>query len=544
YLYTRLALAGMSGVWSDAAAGIEFVYQLSPTSLLAAFFITVSVALVVAWIAARRIGAVQPSALIGGTGNPLAGGTAFWKKKRLRWDWIIFILGLLGGIGSLLAPKTPGTIAEQGLFFGAGFWLVAAGVAAASIILRRTLRPGRGLPSISVLGRQQAARRRGRSLAVIGLMAAGVFMVSAINSFRLDGSRGADRRGSGTGGFAYVGEATLPIYEDLNTVGGREKYGLDSVPSGFEVVSFRASNGEDASCLNLNRAQRPRLLGVDPDRLAELGAFTFTQNSDSQKEGWSGLDLTPTRTDPAVPVIAGIIDQSTAIYALGISSVGSRLQYETVSGAAFEVEIVGFLDTSILQGSVIISEENFIEQFPDSGGYQLLLIDGSDATPSGELDSTANALSRMFAARGLELRPASDKLNEFNAVQNTYLSIFSTLGGLGILLGTIGLAIVVGRNVLERRGELGVMQAVGFDRGQLGRLILSEHWFLHVSGVLLGLGAALVAVLPRLGAGMSPGTWGLLLGINAAVLAGGLVFCWLASRWTTQGNLTEAIRTE
>ena len=45
----------------------------------------------------------------------------------------------------------------------------------------------------------------------------------------------------------------------------------------------------------------------------------------------------------------------------------------------------------------------------------------------------------MLEDRGMEWVPAAQRLNDFNAVQNTYLSIFSTLGGLGLLLGTVGL---------------------------------------------------------------------------------------------------------
>jgi hypothetical protein len=36
-------------------------------------------------------------------------------------------------------------------------------------------------------------------------------------------------------------------------------------------------------------------------------------------------------------------------------------------------------------------------------------------------------------------------LAEFNTVENTYLSIFQVLGGLGLLLGSAGLGIVVAR---------------------------------------------------------------------------------------------------
>ncbi len=533
YLYTRLALLGMSGVWQEAAAGIEFVYHLKPATLLSAFFGTVIVALLVVWFASRRASAVQPSQLISGSEDLELSSTA-----KGRWDWISLVVGLLGGLGCLFAPKVPGTIAEQGMFFGAGFLITVAGVALSSILIRGFLKPSEVLKSLGALGRQHTVRRRGRSLAVIGLMAAGVFMVTAINSFRLDGERGADRRGSGTGGFAFVGESTLPIYEDLNGEAGRGKYGLNDFKELFEVLPFRVSDGEDASCLNLNRAQRPRLMGVDADQIAALEPFTFTKSL-ADGAGWTAL-AREEESEGGVPVIPGIIDQNTAIYALQ-KAIGDTVVYETVSGASFAVRIVGFLDTSILQGSLIVSEESFIRYFPDAGGYQFFLLN----SPSGQrLDPVAAHMTRMFGDLGLEMRPASDRLNEFNAVQNTYLSIFSTLGGLGIFLGTLGLAVIVGRNVLERRGQLGVMQAMGFSRDRLSGMVLSEHWFLHVSGVILGLVAAIIAILPQLSKGAASLPWGLLLGINGAVLIGGLIFCWIAARSVVKGNLMEAIRQE
>ncbi|MEO0415875.1 MAG: ABC transporter permease, partial [Verrucomicrobiota bacterium] len=156
----------------------------------------------------------------------------------------------------------------------------------------------------------------------------------------------------------------------------------------------------------------------------------------------------------------------------------------------------------------------------------------------------ASHLTRMLGDQGLEMRRASERLDEFNAVQNTYLSIFSTLGGLGLLLGTLGLAIIVGRNVLERRGQLGVMQAVGFPKASLAKLVLSEHWFLHVGGVAIGVIAAVVAVLPKLLSRSSDMPVGLLVGMNVAILVGGLIFCWVAAKMALRGKLIDAVRSE
>lgn len=539
YLYTRLALAGMSGVWQEAAAGVEFLYFLKPASLATAFVVTVIVALVVVWLSSRRVMAVHPATLISGFADDSV------VAGRRRWDRPIFLVALLGALGCLFAPKVEGTMEEQGLFFGAGFLITLAGVALCSILIRRFLRPSATLASLGSLGRQHTVRKRGRSLAVIGLMAAGVFMVTAINSFRLDGSRGAERRDSGTGGFAYAGESTVPVYEDLSGGEGRRKYGLDSLKQDFRLLSFRVSEGEDASCLNLNRAQRPRLLGVQVDEMAALNPFHFTKTASAPTGDASPWTLLSEKEADAegMPVIPGIVDQNSAIYALR-KSVGDLVPYETVSGEAFAVRIVGFLDTSILQGRLMIDEAEFLRFFPDAGGYRYFLLDGGAGESTATLAPVAAHLTRMFGDLGLEMRPAADQLNEFNAVQNTYLSIFSTLGGLGIFLGTLGLAILVGRNVMERRGQLGVMQAVGFTRRALAGMVLSEHWFLHLSGVVVGLGAALLAVLPKLGGGSTGLPWSLLAAINGGVLVGGLVFCALAARAVLRGRLLDAIRQE
>lgn len=538
YLYTRLALYGMSGVWQEAAAGMEFTYSLKLQTLLISFVVTLVVALTVVWFSSRKVTAIHPSTLISGSDDLSLGG-----NPKSRGDVIALAAGVAGALGCLFAPKIEGTMAEQGLFFGAGFLMTVAGIAFCSILIRRFLRPSAVLTSLGALGRQHTVRRRGRSLAVIGLMAAGVFMVTAINSFRLEGARGAERRNAGTGGFAYVGESTLPVYEDLNGEAGRKKFGLDAFTETFTMLPLRVSNGDDASCLNLNRAQRPRLMGVDTEEMAAINPFTFTGKIAEPGTGespWRFLATEHPALEDGTPVIAGIIDQNTAIYALQ-KGIGDTVLYETVSGQSFAVLICGFLETSILQGSLLIDEANFIRFFPDAGGYRFFLMDGK----SGQsLEPVAAHLTRMFGDLGLEMRPAADRLNEFNAVQNTYLSIFSTLGGLGIFLGTLGLAVIVGRNVMERRGQLGVMQAMGFTRKRLAGMILSEHWFLHLSGVIIGLGAALLAVLPELTKGSSSLPWGLLAAINGAVLFGGLLFCFGAAKMVLRGNLMDAIRRE
>jgi len=139
---------------------------------------------------------------------------------------------------------------------------------------------------------------------------------------------------------------------------------------------------------------------------------------------------------------------------------------------------------------------------------------------------------------------AAQRLNAFNAVQNTYLGTFQILGGLGLLLGSAGLGVVVLRNVLERRGELGLLVAVGFTRQALQKLVLSEHAALLALGLAIGIISAAVAVLPAL---LSPGRQLPYLSLAVtlgAVLLNGTLWTLVATRYALRGNLLEALRNE
>src|SRR5439155_10619229 len=140
----------------------------------------------------------------------------------------------------------------------------------------------------------------------------------------------------------------------------------------------------------------------------------------------------------------------------------------------------------------------FVMRFPSAGGYRMFLIDA----PSPNVAEISQTLSRALRDAGLELTPTTRRLAAFNAVQNTYLSTFQVLGGLGLLLGSVGLGVVVMRNVFERRGELALLSAVGFHPRALKWLVMSEHGALLLLGLGVGLVAALAAVLPAL---LSPG---------------------------------------
>ena len=136
--------------------------------------------------------------------------------------------------------------------------------------------------------------------------------------------------------------------------------------------------------------------------------------------------------------------------------------------------------------------------------------------------------------------PSRERLAAYLAVENTYLSTFQMLGGLGLLLGALGLAVVLLRSVWERRGE----RALGFRQRALAWLVLAENGFLLLIGLGIGAASAVLAVAPHLLASQGDVPWLRLAGMLAAVVLAGMATECLAVAMSLQAPLLTALRRE
>lgn len=535
--YTQGMIAALGTVWRGAVGGLRVVFEPSLVSGISGAYGVFFMGLMAMIFATRRISKRSPVQLLTGSATGAEHRSRAerpWYKRKAVWG---LALSLLGALGALSAGSNQSNAMIQTVsFFLGGMLILVAGLLVASLLLGSSDKWLKGRRALAALGVRNSSRKRGRSLSVIVIMAAGVFMVCATNAFRQDAASSSSDRAAGTGGFRFVGESSLPIYEDLDLPETRELYALDDEELDFSVVPFRVRDGEEASCLNLNQAQRPRLMGVNPQRLFEREAFTFQATQGWEGEGSPWSLLSQPLEDGVIPAI---MDYNSATYALKIR-LGDEIVYENEMGRPQRLRLVGVLQNSLLQGSVVIGEEAFLKTFPSAGGYRYFLIDSSEAGA----EVLSESMTRMLGDWGMSLTAAADRLNAYNDVQNTYLKMFTTLGGLGLLLGTAGLAVVTFRNILERRGELALMQAVGFTKPRLAWLVVSEHWFLHALAVFFGTVAALLAVYPALTASGQEVPVGSMAGILSAIFVGGLFFCWWAARAVFKHPLLESLRHE
>src|SRR5689334_25448754 len=142
-----------------------------------------------------------------------------------------------------------------------------------------------------------------------------------------------------------------------------------------------------------------------------------------------------------------------------------------------------------------MSEKNFLRLFPTQEGYRMFLIDVPNRQQTA---AVSTALEERLSDFGFDAVSTEERLASFHRVENTYLSTFQMLGGLGLLLGTFGMAAVLLRNVFERRRELALLRAVGYNSSHFAAMVITENVLMLVSGLAVGSVCALLAIAPVL----------------------------------------------
>jgi hypothetical protein len=460
----------------------------------------------IAWTL-RGLGPVTPRGLLAGAQKPHS------TKRPLLIGAISAALALV-----LLALALLRKLDQTTGFFGAGTLLLIAALSFESAWLHaRSFAFLRGLLSLSL---RSAAYRPGRTMLCVAQIAFATFLIVSVDAFRAGDSAGA-------GGFPLIAESVLPLIHDPNTAAGREALNIPPL-EGVQFVPFRLRPGDDASCLNLYQPHNPRIL-APPAAFLRSAHFAFQESSRPTPNPWLLLESQP--ADGAIPVIA---DANSMTYVLHLKLGEEFLLNHT------RFRMVAALQDSLFQSELLISEKNFLRLFPDVEGYRFFLI---DVSPQRAPEVTG-VLEQALSDYGFDVQPAEARLASFHKVENTYLSTFRSLGALGLVLGTVGLAAILLRNVLERRRELALLRAVGYRPAHLTAMVLAENALLLLLGLATGTVCALLAIAPAVslrGGHLPAVSLSLLL---AAVLATGIAASLAATAAALRSPLLEALRSE
>jgi putative ABC transport system permease protein len=538
-----------------AGSGFEISFATSPENVVIAFclgmVLTFAVVLISSWRVSRlnvvrairdipepdRKGRSVKGALLALT-TPLAGAGLLWQGLQAE-QMGLYMLGLsLIIVGAALVARVlrvperisftvagmlllglwllPVSFAPSGmtegidLFFISGVMIVLAGVWI--IIYNSDLLLGavvalfgwlRGMPPVlraAVSYPMQSRFRTGMTLAMFSLVVFTIVTMSFITAAFGSIFEDTDRLSGGFDVRADAGYAA-PI-PNMNEV-LKDKKSVNS--DDFTAVGTLTGLSVDAKQKDTSRKPQSLFLqGVDGGYTKNVGyGFKSTvAEYDTANEVWTALrtekdtavissDLAPSRSnfvgDEEPPIkLSGFYGEDPTL------PDDLYIQVEDPqTGKTRNLRVIGVLEDTAFFAPGVTSSRATVDDLAGSPlpaqSYQFRLADGVDSV------AVAKDLEKAFAQNGLQAVAIKKEIEDGSASQGLFNNLLMGFMGLGLLVGIAALGVIAARSVVERRQQIGMLRALGFQRGQVRLAFLIESSFVALLGI--GLGVALGAAL-------------------------------------------------
>jgi putative ABC transport system permease protein len=270
-----------------------------------------------------------------------------------------------------------------------------------------------------------------------------------------------------------------------------------------------------------------------------------------EKPGFAVLDrlAVPSRTTTSY-VIGGPTFKMQGVYLEDETMKPVRLEVrEPNSEATFDVTVIGVLEQSAITGyGLIISQETLEKglnaELPEPT-YFVRLAEGVDPV------STSAALESVFLKNGLESVDLIQEMRDAMATQLVFQQLLLGFLTVGLVVGVAALGVISTRAVVERRQQIGMLRALGFQRQMVSWIFLIESSFVALLGIGLGAGLALIPAAQMITeiAADIPGLtfqvpWKEILFVSGLAYAMTLLTTWLPAVQASQVIPAEALRYE
>ena len=469
--YSGLTLWLLGNVWSGVTHTDGFALHIYPLTLIIGWVIGMIICAAILYLVLRN--QLRTQQVI----------SSFYKTSSSTRSTISFILFLVLTI--VLTIMNFICFHSMVLFIVCGFmWILAWGLFLRVKVMRQSITSNGSMFSRTQLTWQSIHASMKQHLLAYWTLALGVFMVFAVGLNRPDLSQTVQT----TGGYQAYVDSRVPIQYDLNNPAVRRKLSLQTLPDSTRFLSFLRHTQDEASCLNLHQVTTPTILGIDLKDMANFGIF-------------------PNPASTSLPQI--YIDQEALTWSL-MKSVGDTLFYQDERGERVPVLIAGAYPTGIFHGNAIMSSEDFRRLWPKESGVEVLLI--KSPRPADAIEILSTAMSEY----GLQVQTVKERLGMFFEVTETYLIIFLTLGGLGLLLGVFSLMIIVRKNLTAKIPVIRQYRAMGYPEQLIGQLLLRENLLVPLFAVCIGALGSVISISANVG-GAGLGTFLLALAVLAAI---------------------------
>ena len=538
--YTWLIVYGLRTRWVGAVGTTSLRLYVRPETLLTGFFASLLIAALAVLWGVWRVAKLAPSRLLAGAFTIEKPAVSRTGRVTRGIGIVLAVLGLL-----VLALVLVRVIHESETALAGGALLLCGGLT----WLAGWLRPRRhaagegvGLSSVAALGVRNASRHTARSVLSVGLIAFAAFTLITVASMqrqragrhrrphlrlrrlpadrpgrRPDPSRPQYRRRPRAGRVPRA-ECPAPLPDDVPPPAPLGR-------AGHQLPQPHPADQPD------DPRRPPRLMDANPPKDHR---FTFADSVKKAENPWTLLD---SAYDPSHPEVVPVItDAETAEFILHLS-LGKSMAITDQTGAPRQLRLVATLSHSIFQSEMLMSESNFRRLFPTQAGFGTILVD----VPADQVRPVEQLLNNELDPYAPSIDTTAGRLATYKTIINTYLDTFRVLGSLGLALGSIGLAVVLIRNVIERRPELALLSALGFRPNDRVKLVLSENAFLLVLGLVVGTACALLGVTPTVinsKGGIAWGPLGLtLLGVLVLGFVASAIAVWLSGIRTAPADL-------
>ena len=323
-------------------------------------------------------------------------------------------------------------------------------------------------------------------------LATGVFIVFSVGLNRKGFENSAQLR-TGTGGYSLWCESSVPVYHNMMTHEGREKLSLTSLPADVEILQCLRLSADDASCLNLNKVITPTVLGVDMTALSEsdlqIEQNIYSLNSKEAIKMFQPQIASTSPISPSSPPYPALVDATVLTWSLGMK-LGDTLFYENGRGQSIAIQLAGILPNTIFQGHILIDKRFFSKIWEETTGSEVFLL----KTAESEKEEVKSLLSQALNEYGIRITTTNERLKQFNSVSDTYLTIFMTLGGLGLLLGIMSFIIVIRKSLAARRNEIELYKTLGFTKDKIEKTLYKENLIVPLYAITTGIISSLVGI--------------------------------------------------
>ncbi|HNX57008.1 MAG TPA: ABC transporter permease, partial [Prolixibacteraceae bacterium] len=235
--YNNLILKAVNTIWVDIVRTSIVNISIQPMSLLIGGLSIAVISVVAVWLILNRFLKNEVIALQRKSKSEKH-KTGKWSL-RLGLSLILLSLAILFGMGFRSGEINPD------MFFTAGFGFLPGLILLFDYALQRLAIQEKAMNfSVKNLLMKRIAGERRRNVMIVSFLSVGVFMVVSTGLYRKDLTAHADLPSSGTGGYDYFVETTMPVLFDVNGAQGREDLNL---PDSAQVVQFQVQQGDDAS---------------------------------------------------------------------------------------------------------------------------------------------------------------------------------------------------------------------------------------------------------------------------------------------------------